>query len=111
MVLTNNQGDNIMLDLNVMKHGRTTNLQAGRINNVDALLVLLGNGLSTRKELKSALDAWRKVGYGYLFNRLESSRMEGAERLGNKEATYRRTGKGTYGLTEAGRNRLDNLQA
>ena len=114
MVPTNNQGDNIMLDLNVMKHGRTTNLQAGYINNIDALLVLLSDGLTKRQDLKGALDAWRRVGHGYLFNKDEATRMEGAKRLVwpmAKEAWYRRTSKGTYELTSAGKARLDNLQA
>lgn len=99
-----------MLDLNVMKHGRNTNLEAGYINNIDALLVLLSDGLAKRQDLKDALDAWRRVGHGYLFNLDEASRMEGAKRLA-KEAWYRRTSKGTYELTSAGKARLDYLQA
>jgi hypothetical protein len=91
-----------MFDLNVMKHGRTTNLEAGYINNIDALLVLMCDGLAKRKDLKDALDAWRRVGHGYLFNMKEASRMEGADRVGDKASFYRRTSKGTYELTQAG---------
>jgi len=102
-----------MLDLNVMKHGRTTNLKAGILNNEDAILVLLGSGLTTRQELMAGLKAWRpELRWMYPFNQYNANRLEGSRCEGRGlEATYRRTGKGTYGLTEAGRNRLDNLQA
>ena len=109
MALTNNQGDNIMLDLNVMKHGRNTNLEAGYINNIDALLVLMCDGLAKRKDLKDALDAWRRVGHGYLFNMKEASRMEGAGRARGKDSFYRRTSKGTYELTKAGWRRIAKI--
>jgi hypothetical protein len=99
--------------LSNLTHSRSTDLSTGRINNIDAALLLMSGGLRTKKELVTVMDAWRPLpgkapGRGYLFNLTEASRMEGSKRLVG-EAWYRRVSKGTYEMTPTGWKRLAEI--
>ena len=100
---------NNMAILNNIKHSIKTDLANRKVNNVDALLVLLSKGVNSRGEIIAALDEWRKAGKGYLFNKREATRLEGANRQAGKVAYYKRISKATYALTEDGLNRLKSL--
>ncbi len=93
------RGDNI-------KHSIKTDLTNRKVNNIDALLVLMSKGMNSRMELIDGLYAWRGGGKGYLFNKREATRLEGADRSKGKVTYYKRISKATYALTEGGLQRL-----
>lgn len=125
------------LDLKSLQHNVLTNLKKNRINNRDAVVLLLGqhNGIAHRKVLRKALLDWRPgLHHSYLFNSYynqvannfaEASRRvyhEGHITWDESGEMYTRKGhdsdrrmywyrldNGIYGLTAEGYRRLGEL--
>ena len=108
-----------MLNLNGLKHSRSTDLQARRISNQDVVLLGIAEGMSST-EIRNAIKDWRtdlkEWGPGHFtwyFSSGESPRLEPVRpaRFGHKvvEAWYRRTSKGRYELTKAGWRRIAKI--
>ena len=99
--------------LSNLTHSRSTDLSTGRINNIDAALLLMSDGIHTKRDLQASMTSWRKLpglapSRGYLFNQKEATRLEGSSRLAG-EAWYRRVSKGTYEILPAGWKRLAEI--
>ena len=112
------------MNLNHLRHGRVTNLEAGVVNNVDATLILMSGGMTNAGEIRKALRHWRneptfgRHHFAYLFSKHHSTRLEGARRLSwgeNETTAYWRTvtpgsyERGTYVLTPGGWGRLAKI--
>ena len=118
-----------------LRLNNVTDLNDGRVNNRDMVVLLLGNkdGTSTRKDLLTALRTWRPgVYYGYLFNthynQVATSFAEANRKVfhagtwkadgqwpeghnSNRRMYWYRTGRGVYALTAEGYRRLGELTA
>lgn len=112
------------MNLNNLRYGRVTNLEAGIVNNVDATLILMASGMTNAGEIRKALREWRaeptfgRHHFAYLFSKHHSTRLEGARRLSwgeNETTAYWRTvtpgsyERGTYVLTPGGWGRLAQI--
>ena len=118
----------MMYNKKVLSYARTTQLKAGKVNNIDALLLTMAAyEADTGKPAPVGLmrDALRELhptmkfhrgtltSYTSLYgaSRLEGSRCLAGAYLGRVggNAWYRRVGKGHYELTDEGRNRIDDI--
>ena len=103
-----------MANLNNFNHSNITDIPSGKINNIDALLLLISQGVVTHKALKAGLQAWRRndngfMHYTYLFNSYYATRLTGADRLAGNCSYYNRISRGVYALTPAGQQRLVSI--